>query len=244
MKYLALVSVCAACLAASIAMAQPSIRYLGPLDTMPTLDPIGPGLCAMGTADQPAAIIGPAPAYWVVQTFDPLTSACGCPEGFLIHSLHLVFAKMTDEATPVRVFLSLTDAYPQSYYGGECPWPSYCEEGYTLGFRCPGDVEAELTASGFYEAIVPVDCACVSQAWVHGLSIAFWPIGTSDLQLVTNDEPGHCPDWSWYSWMLGSCRWNEIAAPGHFVQWCEVSCCSEPVGAESISWGAVKTLYK
>ncbi|MFH1573154.1 MAG: hypothetical protein ABIG68_04180, partial [Acidobacteriota bacterium] len=61
--------------------------------------------------------------------------------------------------------------------------------------------------------------------------------------IVTDDRPIECT--SYNDWGLG---WSDLTAeqdfPGNILMRADVLCCEYPVGAESRTWGGVKSLYR
>jgi hypothetical protein len=223
------------------------VEYLSPLDEWPTdFAPINAD-CIMGNTDDPGYIL-PAEAFsrlFNSYTFNPNLFDCNCDAGFQVEAYHFIVAKTGTASSQLYIDLSLGDSYllPDFPPGPECSRPSN-GTGYSFGRYCHGDNGyTNLTDSGFYKITLTniSACDCVYTSYAH--SFTFFLFGAEDIFLVTNVDPGHCPDFTGDP-SMGSIWWDEIDAPGNMSIWADVNCCLDPVGTEECNWERVKAFYK
>ncbi len=228
-------------------------RWLGPLDSSPTLaPPAGP---VVGHFANPAGWVTDVHSiarYLVGHTFDPTVDVPTCTEGFQPQAYHLVLAKTDAEPWTASATMTLTDGWRLDLIppGTTCLSPPSGAYGprYSPGWYCTVSSSAgSLEAAGYYELVLGdlQDCGCVSSDYSHVLDVyasgaSGW---ASQVFPAIDQEPGHCPDHG-ATPNLGYLWWSEIPAPGNLILWAEVTCCEPAVGTTTHSWGHLKAIWR
>jgi hypothetical protein len=233
------------------AMAGVIVEYLGPLNSSPTLDVVPQGDFIMGHTGDPANIITDPVVYMYYSRcsiLNPFAYGCTCLAGYTVNSYGLVFAKIGGDTFEVHLPMSLGHSYELSLYppGTVCFDPPGLVGRYQIPFYCLFDEAFTVTLEGFYKVTLAAagDCDCISMSYTQALHV---PLGYdhwgSELFLVTDENPGHCPDYI-VNPNMGYLWYTEIDAPGNIVMWADATCCENPVSVDRESWGGVKALYR
>lgn len=233
-----------------VAAAAIEVIYLGPLDEMPVIDPSTDTAGIVGRPGQPGHLLDPQvhSGLAAATTFDPLVYDLPCEAGMLVRAIHLVVARVDDFGYPLVPSPSFADGSLRSDHppGTECFAPdtvapdhgrTYCrdvQEGLML--------EEDL---GFYELIYrdfDAECGCIDMLYTQALAIN--TPSSPEIRLVTNIEPGHCPDHRLVPQMQGIARWFAFEAPGNLVVWAEVDCCETPVETTMQTWSTIREMFR
>lgn len=237
--------------AAGTAEAEVSLEYLGPLDAEFALDvePIGDFI--LGHPGNPVHVLTDPDLY---QTFtrcsilSPEFCGCDCPSGYLPVRYNLVFAKVGDGLRDGQAMMRFSHEWALDHYppGTECFEPFHLALPYIFPFFCEADASFTVEQEGYYRLEFPVDvCDCIFVEYTQGLHIpCWWGEGWGeDLFLVTDEDPGHCPDFAGEPGM-GYFWYREIEAPGNLLMWADAVCCDAPIDVDPASWDHVKALYR
>jgi hypothetical protein len=236
---------------AGAAVGEVTVTYLGDMTSYPTVDFSTVYDGVVGNCGQPGGLVTEPLNTWVgvATTFDPLAGDSPCGDGFTVEVLHMVVAKPTPSPTPFSARFALGNAFLRSNYppGPACFWPTACPPGsYGYAHYCWHEVDTLMESAGFYEIVFTgdlADCGCISTAYTHSLAIMRHYPDVEPVLLVTDYNPGHCPDHQAVEYFMGSCFWETFEADGNLMFWAEISCCEPPVGAKQASWGTLKALY-
>ena len=117
---------------------------------------------------------------------------------------------------------------------------------YVFPFFCETNASFTVEQEGYYRLDFQVDaCDCIFVEYTQGLHVpGWWGEGWGeDLFLVTDEDPGHCPDFAG-SPSMGRFWYHEIDAPGNLLMWADAVCCDLPVDVEPMSWDRLKALYR
>ncbi len=234
------------------APAQPSLHYLGPLDT--TVDPsaysssvgefiIGNRSAVAGYASSSHFDGFPTYPSYAVQRFCPDLTEIPCESGWRIDAVHFVFANVAPEPTPITLRFDVAEGYPYSappeYAGLVTPWTDGVEP------LLPSMV---VPGAGYYELVVPASSwPCMYLDFWYGISqtTSIWDSSSSDqFRYAVNEAVDWaCPTMRSYtisSWVFFD-LWD---LPGDVIMWVDASCCGTPVAVETDSWGGVKALFR
>ena len=229
------------------------VQYLGPLNPRPQLNVVPQGDFLLGHTGDPVHLITNLDIYTSYSRcsiLDPLANGCTCPSGYTVNSYSLVFAKIGSDVLETHLTMALGHSYnlnlfppgtvcfdPPGQDGPRYQVPFYCtlEEAFTVNIE--GFYKVTLTGAGL--------CDCIFLDYTQALHVPFlwdqhWG---SQLFLVADDNPDHCPDYS-VNPNMGFLWYTEIDAPGNIVMWADATCCENPVGTERDTWGSLKALFR
>lgn len=237
----------------SSALADVTVEYLGPLDPPPLLNEVPQGDFLLGHAGDPVHILTNPdlyPWYSRCSILEPIANGCTCSSGYTVNSYSLIFAKIGSEVLEPHLTMGLGNSYELDHYppGTVCfnppglEWPPY-----QVPFYCTLEESFTVDNEGFYKVTLTGTglCDCIFLDFTQALHVPyFWhEHWGSQLFLVADDNPGHCPDYT-VNPNMGYLWYTEIDAPGNILMWADATCCENPVGTESDSWGSLKALFR
>jgi len=230
-----------------------TVEYLGPLTTTPTLNIVPQGDFILGHTGDPVHLITDFEvynAYSRCSILEPLANGCTCASGYTINSYSLIIAKTGSDTLETTLPMSLGHAYRLDRFPPETvcfdPPGGLSSPRYQAPFFCGSEDVFTVGLEGFYKVTITAvdECGCIYLDYTQALHIPLFSNGWgSELFLVADDNPGHCPDY-YVNPSMGYLWYSEIAVPGNIVMWADATCCDNPVSSDRESWGNVKALYR
>lgn len=226
--------VLAALLAATVASAD---GIFHPSEGPVLIDP-GTRNCRLGN-DDVAGYQGWYAGFWddedaYAYLIDPRDASCGCTDGAFIQSAW--FGIVTDPSVTLNMRAEL---YGARDGGGGCMVPDG-----------PLDISFPVSYTGgdgsFQIMQVPFGSLCFSADEPYFVVVRFLPptpnFGTG---VPVDDTPAACEGYVYRTGMTG---WIDPVVAygwvGNFYLYADLQCCTDPVGLDQATWGALKSMYR
>ncbi len=160
-----------------------------------------------------------------------------CAEGLTVETVTMVII-FGDEDVPSEFTVSAD--IEEAVWDGECWAP-----GPQVALSDP--VTFTIDVAGVHALEIPIVTPCLERGFNYGIGVNFltaFPEAMRPDYTFDVDQPTFCTSWGLWE---GATEWErilEIMDVSDLLIWADADCCENPVGAESRSFGEVKSLFR